>query len=183
MYCLVWYCVKHSFSELEVLSVWPSPGIRVCHRVQFWAHFCTTCSDLVWKDLCHRVATFFNMLITLWCTHHITYFRLVLPWFRRPARHSAFFFCCLEPRYPLLRSPVLIRIDGILLPQVVSFKYLGLFFEAGLRWGTQARYVQKRCLQRLNFLKSIVSVWWGAHPHCKIMLYRGLVYLFVWPLF
>jgi hypothetical protein len=62
-----------------------------------------------------------------------------------------------------------------LLPQVVSFKYLRVFFDAGLRWGTQARYVQKRCLQRLNFLKSIASVWWGAHPHCMIMLYRGLV--------
>jgi hypothetical protein len=25
------------------------------------------------------------------------------------------------------------------------------------------RYVQKRCLQRLNFVKSIAGVWWGAH--------------------
>jgi hypothetical protein len=45
-----------------------------------------------------------------------------------------------------------------LLPQVVSFKYLGVFFDAGLRWGTQARYVQKRCLQRLIFFKSIASI-------------------------
>jgi hypothetical protein len=44
-----------------------------------------------------------------------------------------------------------------------------VFFDAGLRWGTQARYVQKRCLQRLNFLKSIAGVWWGAHPRCMIM--------------
>jgi hypothetical protein len=39
-----------------------------------------------------------------------------------------------------LRPPVSIRIGGRLLPQVVSFKYLGLFFDAGLRRGTQARY-------------------------------------------
>jgi hypothetical protein len=59
--------------------------------------------------------------------------------------------------------PVSIQIGGRLLPQVVSFKYLGVFFDAGLRWGTQARYVQNWCLQRLNFLKSIAGVWWGAH--------------------
>jgi hypothetical protein len=38
---------------------------------------CTTYSDLVWTDLCHRVATFFNILMTLWCTRHTTYFRLL----------------------------------------------------------------------------------------------------------
>jgi hypothetical protein len=36
-------------------------------------------------------------------------------------------------------------------------------------------YVQKICLQRLKFLKSIAGVWWDAHSHCMIMLYRGLV--------
>jgi hypothetical protein len=57
-----------------------------------------------------------------------------------------------------LRPPLLIRIDDRLLPQVVSFKYLRVFFDAGLRWGIQARYVQKRCLQRLNFLESVAGV-------------------------
>jgi hypothetical protein len=35
-----------------------------------------------------------------------------------------------------LRPLVSIRIDDRLLPRVVSFKYLGVFLEAGLRWGT-----------------------------------------------
>jgi hypothetical protein len=47
----------------------------------------------------------------------------------------------------------------------VSFKYLGVFFDTGHRWETQARYVQKR---------SIAGV-----PLCMIMLYKGLVE-FVW---
>jgi hypothetical protein len=45
-----------------------------------------------------------------------------------------------------LQPSVSIRIGGKLLPQSVSFKYLGVFFDSGLRWGTQTRYVQKRCL-------------------------------------
>jgi hypothetical protein len=74
-----------------------------------------------------------------------------------------------------LRPPASIQIGDNLLPQVVSFKYLGVFFDAGLRWGAKARYFQKRCQQRLNFLKSIAGVWWSAHPRCIVMLYRGLV--------
>jgi hypothetical protein len=56
------------------------------------------------------------------------------------------------------QPPVLIQIGGRLLPQSISYKYLADFFYAELRWGTQARYVQKRCLQRLSFLKSIADV-------------------------
>jgi hypothetical protein len=48
-----------------------------------------------------------------------------------------------------LRPPVSIRIGDRLLPQVVSFKCLEVFFDAGLEWGTQVRYVQKKCLLRL----------------------------------
>jgi hypothetical protein len=59
--------------------------------------------------------------------------------------------------------------------QSISFKYLGAFYETGIRRGAQAKYVQKRCLQRLNFLKSIAGVWWGAHSRCMFLLYNGLI--------
>jgi hypothetical protein len=74
-----------------------------------------------------------------------------------------------------LQPVVSIRINGRLLPQSMSFKYLGVFYDTGLRWGTQVKYVHKRCLQRLNFLKSIAGVWWGAHPRCMLLLYKGLI--------
>jgi hypothetical protein len=74
-----------------------------------------------------------------------------------------------------LQPVVSIRVNGRLLPQSISFKYLGVFYDTGLRWATQAKYVQKRCLQRLNFLKSIAGVWWGAHPRCILLLYKGLM--------
>jgi hypothetical protein len=74
-----------------------------------------------------------------------------------------------------LQPVVSIQVNGRLLPQSISFKYLGVFYETGLRWGTQAKYVQKRCLQRLNFLKSIAGVWWRANPRCMLLLYKGLI--------
>jgi hypothetical protein len=108
--------------------------------------------------MCHQVTISFNMVMTLRCTRHITtYFRLLVPWFKRPARHSAFFLLlrltiastkslalaasCLDPDWWQIVATLL-----------VSFKYM-VFFDAGLKWGTQARYVQKRCLQRLIFFE------------------------------
>jgi hypothetical protein len=37
------------------------------------------------------------------------------------------------------------------------------------------KYVRRRCLQRVNLLKSVVGVSWAAHPSCLILLYRGLI--------
>jgi hypothetical protein len=42
---------------------------------------------------------------------------------------------------------------GQYLSQTDAFKYLGVFFDKGLRWAVQAQYVQRRCLQRLYFMK------------------------------
>jgi hypothetical protein len=36
------------------------------------------------------------------------------------------------------RSPFLIRIGSHVLPQVTTFKYLEVFFDCGLRWGTHS---------------------------------------------
>jgi hypothetical protein len=35
-------------------------------------------------------------------------------------------------------------IDGISLPQAKEFKYLSVFFDSGLRWNTQVRYVDAK---------------------------------------
>jgi hypothetical protein len=74
-----------------------------------------------------------------------------------------------------LQLVVSIRVNGRLLPQSISFKYLGLFYDTGLTWDAQAKYVQKRCLQGLNFLKSTAGVWLGANYRCLLLLYKGLI--------
>jgi hypothetical protein len=37
------------------------------------------------------------------------------------------------------------------------------------------KFVRRRCLQRVNLLKSVAGVSWGAPPSCLILLYRGLI--------
>jgi hypothetical protein len=73
------------------------------------------------------------------------------------------------------RPPILIRIGSHVLPQAMTFKYLGVFFDCALRWSAQTKYVERRCLKRINLLKSVAGVSWGAHPSCMLLLYRGLI--------
>jgi hypothetical protein len=35
--------------------------------------------------------------------------------------------------------------------------------------------VRRRCLQRINLLKSVAGVSCGAHPSCMLLIYRGLI--------
>jgi hypothetical protein len=57
------------------------------------------------------------------------------------------------------KPDVSLWIDGRRLPQTKEFKYLGVFFDSGLRWNTKVRYVEIRCLERLNFTRSIAGTW------------------------
>jgi hypothetical protein len=56
------------------------------------------------------------------------------------------------------RLPILVRIGSYVLPQATCFKYLGIFFDSGLRWSCHVKYVRQRCLQRMNMLKSVAGV-------------------------
>jgi hypothetical protein len=73
------------------------------------------------------------------------------------------------------RPPILVRIGSYVLPQATCFKYLGIFFDSGLQWSCYVNYVRQRCLQRVNLLKSVAGVSWGAHLSCLILLYEGLI--------
>jgi hypothetical protein len=56
------------------------------------------------------------------------------------------------------RPPILVRIGSYVFPQATCFKYLGIFFDSGLRWSCHVKYLLRRCLQSLNLLKSVAGV-------------------------
>jgi hypothetical protein len=86
-----------------------------------------------------------------------------VPCFRRPACHSPFFFRCLVGGGIVLSEAL--AASGLdpdwwqIVARSGEFHVYGGIFYAGLRWGTQARYDKKRCLQRLNLLKPIAGIW------------------------
>jgi hypothetical protein len=74
------------------------------------------------------------------------------------------------------RPPILVRIRSYVLPQTTCFKYLGKFFDSGFPWSCHVKYLRRRCLQRVNLLKSVTGVSWGAHQSCLILLYSAVCF-------
>ena len=56
-----------------------------------------------------------------------------------------------------------------------SIKFLGMVFDARLNWLSHCQYVEERCKNRLNFMRSITSTKWGAGKTCLIILYKALI--------
>jgi hypothetical protein len=61
------------------------------------------------------------------------------------------------------------------MPVVPKFWYLGVVFDEKVLWGTHVIYIQQKCAKRLNFLRYMAGVSYGAHPDVKLILYKGLI--------
>jgi ribonuclease HI len=56
-----------------------------------------------------------------------------------------------------------------------NFRYLGVVFDEKLLWNSHIHLVQQKCTKRINFLRCMAGVSWGAHPDILILLYKGLI--------
>lgn len=61
------------------------------------------------------------------------------------------------------------------LRQSTSFKYLGVVFDSKCLWKQQIEHISKRCVKRINFMRTISSSDWGAHPETLLVLYKATV--------
>jgi hypothetical protein len=59
--------------------------------------------------------------------------------------------------------PICVSLNGRFMPVVPNFRYLGVVFDGKLLWGAYVRYIQQKCFKRINFLRSMAGVSWGAH--------------------
>jgi hypothetical protein len=71
--------------------------------------------------------------------------------------------------------PICVSLNGRSMPVVPNFRYLGVVFDGKLLWGAHVRYIQQKCFKRINFLRSMAGVSWGAHPDVMLILYKGLI--------
>jgi hypothetical protein len=96
MWSLLWCKTLVVYVEgAECMTLTGYKGLPQGSVLYIFAHFCTTFSDLVFAP------SGCDLLQYADDTRHTTYFKLLVPWFRRPARPSAFSFRCLVSRYPL----------------------------------------------------------------------------------
>ena len=56
-----------------------------------------------------------------------------------------------------------------------SVKFLGMIFDRRLTWNEHISYVVERCKKRLNLLRALSGIDWGANKKTLVMLYRTLI--------
>lgn len=66
-------------------------------------------------------------------------------------------------------------INGTDLPVQQDFNYLGVNYDRKMLRRVEVENKRSRCLKRLNFLKAISGVWWGANPYCMLRLYKSTI--------
>ena len=77
----------------------------------------------------------------------------------------------LDPRLIGDHSPV--TINGEIVEQVTTYKYLGVHFDSQLLWGPHVQYVCSRISQRLHFLRRLRVH--GVNKNVMILFYRAAI--------
>lgn len=54
-------------------------------------------------------------------------------------------------------------------------KFLGVIFDSRCTWMQHSLYIRQKALSRLNILKAISGIRWGAHPKTLLTVYKGLI--------
>lgn len=73
------------------------------------------------------------------------------------------------------RLSLTLEIEGTPIELVRSAKFLGIVFDSDLKWGPQLALTRARILPRINILKSICGMGWGAHPNTMLTIYFGFI--------
>ena len=54
-------------------------------------------------------------------------------------------------------------------------KFLGVIFDSRLTWVAHMDYIVERCKKRLNFMRSVSGIAWGANKESLLIIYKALI--------
>jgi len=54
-------------------------------------------------------------------------------------------------------------------------KFLGVIFDTRLTWVQHIDYIVERCKKRLNFMRSVSGIAWGANKESLLIIYKALI--------
>jgi ribonuclease HI len=75
----------------------------------------------------------------------------------------------------ILHTDPQLTLDGIAIPIVNEFKFLGLIFDRKLNFIPHIKYLKDRCMKAMNLLKVVAHTDWGADGATLLKLYRSHV--------
>ena len=73
----------------------------------------------------------------------------------------------------ILKKPL--KINGTILKMENQVKFLGMIFDSKLSWNNHIQFIEKKCLARLNLMRSLSGNKWGASKTTLLTLYRMLI--------
>lgn len=65
--------------------------------------------------------------------------------------------------------------DDSVIPVKKEMKYLGVILDSRLTGVPHCEFVAAKCEKRLNILRCLAGVWWGAHPISLRLVYNALI--------
>ena len=68
-----------------------------------------------------------------------------------------------------------LSLQGNVLPKSETVKYLGLTFQRKMNWNGHIKETVAKCRKRINFLRCLCGVSWGAHPDTLLVLYKSFI--------
>ena len=68
-----------------------------------------------------------------------------------------------------------LRLDGIPIPVVEEFKFLGLVFDRKLSFIPHIKFLKAKCQKALDLLRVVSNTDWGADRTVLLRLYRSII--------
>ena len=73
------------------------------------------------------------------------------------------------------QPPLLLTLNGSIIPNRDSIKYLGMVVDRKLNWKEHIKAVRTDCLRRLDLLKCISRTSWGSDRTTMLRVYRAII--------
>lgn len=70
---------------------------------------------------------------------------------------------------------IVLKLDGVPIKFESNTKFLGVYFDQRLSWAKHVEYIVEKCKSRINVLRCISGISWGANSKLLYMLYRALI--------
>ena len=67
------------------------------------------------------------------------------------------------------------KLDGVEIPMVDQYKFLGVIFDRKLSFIHHINYLKAKCQKSLQLLRVVAHTDWGADKSTMLKLYRSLV--------
>ncbi|KMQ89380.1 pol-like protein [Lasius niger] len=95
-----------------------------------------------------------------------------------PSKSAYNIFSTLKPRnlrMSLRRCRFSLNILDECIPFSWSIRFLGVYLDPELNWRTHVSNLRNRIIPRINVLKAISGIRWGAHPATLLTIYEGFI--------